>query len=143
MLALVEPLAVAWHAVKISPFKQGDSVLILGGGPIGLAVIQALQAKGAGQIIVSEVAPRRKEFAKEFGAHYVLDPTKEDIVARVRELCDGQGAHLAFDATGVQVGVSGRFPPNLLIILSLERSCVISGRPWIPARALLVVRGYR
>lgn len=98
-------MAVAWHAVNMSPYKKGDSVLILGGGPIGLAVVQSLKAKGAEKIIVSEVAPRRKEFAKQFGAHYVLDPTKDDIVARVREICDGQGANLAFDAAGVQAGL--------------------------------------
>ena len=104
-IALVEPLAVAWHAVNISPLKKGDSVLILGGGPIGLAVVQALKAKGADRIIVSEMAPRRKEFAKHFGADYVLDPTKDDIIARVREICDGKGANLAFDAAGVQPGL--------------------------------------
>ncbi|MCJ1486097.1 hypothetical protein MMC06_006273, partial [Schaereria dolodes] len=103
--ALVEPLAVAWHAVNMSPLRKGDSVLILGGGPIGLAVIQVLKVKGAEKIIVSEVAPRRKEFAKQFGAHYVLDPTKDDIVVRVREICDGQGANIAFDAAGVQAGL--------------------------------------
>ncbi|KAL9038466.1 MAG: hypothetical protein Q9214_005269 [Letrouitia sp. 1 TL-2023] len=103
--ALVEPLAVAWHAVNISPFKKGDSVLVLGGGPIGLAVIQSLKARGAELIIVSEVSPRRKEFAKQFGASYVLDPTKDDIVARVREICGGSGANVAFDAAGVQAGL--------------------------------------
>ena len=98
-------MAVAWHAVRISPFKRGDSVLILGGGPIGLAVIQTLVAKGAENIIVSEVASRRREFAKQFGAHCVLDPTKDDIVARVRELCDGSGVNVAFDAAGAQAGL--------------------------------------
>ena len=96
---------MAWHAVKTSPFKKGDSVLVLGGGPIGLAVVQTLVAKGAGKIIVSEVASRRKEFAKQFGAHYVLDPTKDDVVSRVRELCDGSGVNVAFDAAGVQAGL--------------------------------------
>ncbi|KAI4131605.1 MAG: hypothetical protein LQ347_002898 [Umbilicaria vellea] len=105
LLALIEPLAVAWHAVNMSPYTKGDSVLVLGGGPIGLAVIQTLKVKGCDRIIVSEVAPRRKEFAKQFGAHYVLDPTKDDIVARVREICDGQGANVAFDAAGVQAGL--------------------------------------
>lgn len=103
--ALVEPLAVAWHAVKTSPFKKGDSVLIIGGGPIGLAVVQTLVAMGAGKIIVSEVASRRREFANCFGAHYVLDPTKNDVVSRVRELCDGSGVNVAFDAAGVQAGL--------------------------------------
>ena len=101
-LALVEPLAVAWHAVKISPFKKGDSVLVLGAGPIGLAVIQVLKARGAEKIIVSEMMPRRKEFAKDFGAHYVLDPSKDDVVTSVRKICDRQGANVAFDAAGVQ-----------------------------------------
>ena len=64
-----------------------------------------LVAKGADKIIVSEVASRRREFAKQFGAHYVLDPTKDDIVSRVRELCDGSGVNVAFDAAGVQAGL--------------------------------------
>lgn len=95
-------MAVAWHAVSISPFKKGDSVLVLGAGPIGLAVIQVLKAKGAEKIIVFEMAPRRKEFAKEFGAHYVLDSSGDDIVTRVKEICDRLGANVAFDAAGVQ-----------------------------------------
>lgn len=103
--ALVEPLSVAWHAVKASPFRAGDSVLIIGGGPIGLAVIQVLRAKGAGKIIVSEVSPRRKQFSTEFGADHVLDPTQVDVVTEVRKLCDGQGVHVAFDAAGVQSGL--------------------------------------
>ena len=96
---------MAWHAVNTSPFKKGDSVLILGGGPIGLAVVQTLVARGAEKIIVSEVASRRREFAKQFGAHYVLDPTRDDIISRVRELCDGSGVNVAFDAAGVQAGL--------------------------------------
>lgn len=96
---------MAWHAINLSPFKKGDSVLILGGGPIGLAVVQSLKAKGAGKILVSEPAARRREFAEQFGADHVLNPIKEDIVARVREICDGRGAHIVFDAAGVQAGV--------------------------------------
>lgn len=47
----------------------------------------------------------RKQYAKDFGAHAVLDPSKEDIVARCRELCGGTGVNVAFDAAGVQVGM--------------------------------------
>jgi threonine dehydrogenase-like Zn-dependent dehydrogenase len=54
--ALVEPLAVGWHAVSTSPYKDGDSVLVLGGGPIGLAVILALLAKGCKTVICAEVS---------------------------------------------------------------------------------------
>lgn len=96
---------MAWHAVNVSEFKKGHSVLVLGAGPIGLAVVQSLRARGADNIIVSEVSPRRKEFARDFGAHHVLDPSKEDVVARVREICQGQGVNIAFDAAGVQAGL--------------------------------------
>jgi len=89
----------------MSNFKKGDSVLVLGGGPIGLSVILALKARGADKIIVSEVAERRKQFAKELGASYVLDPTKDSIAKRCQELCEGQGVHIVFDAAGVQAGL--------------------------------------
>lgn len=89
----------------MSGFKKGDSVLILGGGPIGLAVILALKARGADKIIVSEVAERRKQFAKELGASYVLDPTKDQVAKRCQELCEDQGVNIAFDAAGVQAGL--------------------------------------
>ena len=121
---------MAWHAVKISPLKKGDSILVLGGGPIGLAVVQTLKAKGAEKIIVSEMASRRREFAKQFGADYVLDPSKDDIVARVLEICDGKGANVAFDCAGVQAGLdqailSIRARGTLVNIAVWEKSATI------------------
>ena len=102
----------------------------MGGGPIGLAVIQAIKAKGAGTIIVSEVAEKRKHFAKEFGATHILDPRKDDIVARCREICDGQGVHVAFDAAGVQSGLDQaihavRALGTIVNIAIWERPCTI------------------
>lgn len=107
--ALVEPLAVGWHAVSISPYKEGDTALVLGGGPIGLATIQALVSKGCQKIIVSEVAKRRRDFASQFGAQHVLDPTTVDLVAEVEKLTGGSGADVAFDCAGVQVAVDTAF----------------------------------
>lgn len=107
--ALIEPLAVGWHAVAISPYKEGDAALVLGGGPIGLSVIQALVGKGCQNIIVSEVSKRRREFAKQFGAHHVIDPSAVDIVVEVDKLTNGEGADVGFDAAGVQVAVDTAF----------------------------------
>lgn len=91
--------------MNISPFKNGDSVLILGGGPIGLALIMTLKARGAKNIILSEVVSGRREFAKNFGATHVIDPMKDDFVAKVHENCDGRGVNVAFDAAGEQAGL--------------------------------------
>ena len=107
--ALVEPLSVGWHSVDISPYKDGDSTLVLGGGPIGLAVVQALAGKGCQNIIVSEVSSRRREFAKQFGAHHVIDPTKQDVVEEVEKFTNGEGVDVGFDAAGVQVAVDTAF----------------------------------
>lgn len=107
--ALVEPLAVGWHAVSVSPYRDGDAALVLGGGPIGLATIQALASRGCGTIIVSEVARARRAFARQFGAHHVLDPAAVDVVAEVARLTGGRGADVGFDCAGVQGAVDEAF----------------------------------
>jgi threonine dehydrogenase-like Zn-dependent dehydrogenase len=129
-LALVEPLAVGWHAVKISGFKKGDAVLVMGGGPIGISVILALKARSADKIIVSEVSRKRREYALKFGADYVIDPTKEDVVKRCRELCDGAGVHIAYDCAGVQAALdqavhSTRARGMIVNIAIWEKSCTL------------------
>ena len=104
--ALVEPLSVGWHAVSQSPLKPDSSVLVLGGGPIGIAVLLALRARGCGEIIVSEPSSSRQKFARHFGATHVLDPSKEaDLVKAVRDLSGGLGVDIVFDCAGVAAGL--------------------------------------
>jgi 2-desacetyl-2-hydroxyethyl bacteriochlorophyllide A dehydrogenase len=103
--ALVEPLSVAWHAISAAPLKPENTVLVLGGGPIGLAIIQCLKAKGVKQIICAEVAKQRQQFAKELGADRVLDPTRDDVVKITKELTNGVGPDVVLDAAGVPASV--------------------------------------
>ncbi|KAI1066747.1 hypothetical protein LB506_012150 [Fusarium annulatum] len=100
--ALVEPLAVAWNAVQQSDFKPGDTALILGAGPIGLAILQVLKSKGASQIIVTETADKRREFATKFGATTVLDPTQTNVGEECKKLCAAEGVQVVFDCAGMQ-----------------------------------------
>jgi threonine dehydrogenase-like Zn-dependent dehydrogenase len=88
--AFIEPLAVAWHAVNTSPFKPGDSVLILGGGPIGLGVVQVLK--------LHELMDNRQNFCLDYGATHILDPRKVFVSQKTRELTDGIGVDVIFDA---------------------------------------------
>lgn len=99
--ALVEPLSVAWHAISAAPLTKDSVVLILGGGPIGLAVVQCLVALGTKKIILSEVSKSRQQFAKDFGAHHVVDPTTSDTVAISKELSGSDGPDIVFDCAGV------------------------------------------
>jgi 2-desacetyl-2-hydroxyethyl bacteriochlorophyllide A dehydrogenase len=77
--AAVEPLAVGLHAVNKGKVAVGDRVLIMGGGPIGLAVAVFSKIAGARDVVVSEFAPARREAAGALGATAVIDPSKEDV----------------------------------------------------------------
>ncbi|KAF4420086.1 hypothetical protein F53441_14398 [Fusarium austroafricanum] len=104
--ALVEPLSVAWHAMSAAPeINPSSKVTILGGGPIGLAMILCLKAKGVSEIIVSEVAASRQNFAKEFGATRVVNPIKEDLKEVILGLTNGFGADVTFDCAGVPASI--------------------------------------
>ncbi|OAL46600.1 GroES-like protein [Pyrenochaeta sp. DS3sAY3a] len=104
--ALVEPLSVAWHAISAAELKADSVVLILGGGPIGLAIVQCLRSLGTKKIIMSEVSPSRQRFAREFGAHHILDPKTYDIVALSKELSGSDGPDIVFDCAGVPASLT-------------------------------------
>lgn len=99
--ALIEPLAVAWHAMTRSGFRPGQAALVIGAGPIGLALVLCLKAAGARWIGVSEPAVARRAMATSFGADEVFDPRCDDVVRRARAAVEGVGPHVSFDASGL------------------------------------------
>ncbi|PLB51484.1 GroES-like protein, partial [Aspergillus steynii IBT 23096] len=104
--ALIEPLSVAWHAVTNSGIRAGQSAIVFGAGPIGLAVMICLKAKGITQTLASEPSQARHKQAAMFGATHTFDPTHHDVVARAKEVCQGVGPDFAFDASGVQATIT-------------------------------------
>ena len=72
--ALTEPMAVGVHAVNKARLVAGDTALVVGCGPVGLAVIAALRLHGVGAIVALDFSPRRRELAVAMGAERVLDP---------------------------------------------------------------------
>ena len=99
--ALVEPLAVAYHAVRLSGLRPGGTAVVYGAGPIGLVTVASLKATGAGQIISVEPAAARKAKASVAGADVVLDPTETEVGDAVRDLTGGAGADVAFECAGI------------------------------------------
>lgn len=83
--ALVEPLAVAHHALERTPRAVDEPVLVLGGGPVGIAVALWAQAKGARTVVVSEPVEQRRALAKSVGAT-VVDPTDQDVATMFADL---------------------------------------------------------
>jgi (R,R)-butanediol dehydrogenase / meso-butanediol dehydrogenase / diacetyl reductase len=102
LAALVEPLAVACHDVRRGEVVADESVVVIGGGPIGLLVGLVARAEGA-DVTLSEISPFRLGLAAELGLD-VIDPTRTDTQAAVLERTGGAGADVVFEVSGSGAG---------------------------------------
>ena len=100
--ALVEPLAVACHDVRRGNLAAGESVVVIGGGPIGLLVGLVAGAQGA-SVTVSEVSPFRRDLGAKLGLD-VIDPNDTDLLAEIHARTDGAGADVVFEVSGSAAG---------------------------------------
>jgi L-iditol 2-dehydrogenase len=99
--AMIEPVSIAFHAVRRAPPVLNDTAVVVGAGMIGLFVIQALRLAGCGKIIAVDVVPDKLKMARELGASHTVNSGAEDAVARVQGLTGGFGADLAVEAVGM------------------------------------------
>ena len=99
--AFLEPVAVAVHAVDSAHIKVGDSVIISGGGPIGLLVLQLAIKSGASKVLLSEPIAEKRKLAKEFGADAVIDPLKENLLEMCNKFTGRKGFNVCIEATGI------------------------------------------
>lgn len=101
--AMVEPVAVAVHAVRRSGLSVGDRILIVGGGPIGILVAQVALSAGAGEVVVSEIQDFRLDIIKEIGIKRV-NPLRDDLKKVIGSYYDEIGPDIVFEATGIAAG---------------------------------------
>jgi len=104
--ALVEPLAVAMHAVNITPFELTDVVAVVGAGAIGLLTLLAARNRGAGSIIVTDRDAHRLGVARLLGADQAIDVGASDPVEVVAAETNGRGADVVFEAVGIVATVA-------------------------------------
>ena len=102
--AMVEPVAVACHDVRLAAVQPGENVVVIGGGPIGMLVALVAQQEGA-RVLVSEVNPFRVQLARDLGLESV-SPREVDLVAYVEERTAGAGADLVFEVSGTEAGAA-------------------------------------
>ena len=148
--AMVEPVAVAAHAVELSSPAWNDSVAVIGTGMIGLFIIQVLRSKGCGKIIAVDKDRKRLGLALDLGADYAFDPGKSVVKDEIAALTSGRGADHLFEAVGSEdtvitaiesvrkggtVTLVGNLSPSVKIPLQsvvtrqirLQGSCAICG----------------
>ncbi|MFP7478926.1 zinc-dependent alcohol dehydrogenase [Terribacillus saccharophilus] len=100
--ALTEPLAVAVHTIKRSGLQIGNTIIILGGGPIGLLIGLVAKQAGAGEVLISDISPYRLSKAKELG-FTAIDARTESVAEIVNAKTDGKMADIVFEVAGNQI----------------------------------------
>jgi threonine dehydrogenase-like Zn-dependent dehydrogenase len=98
--AMTEPMAVGWHAVNRSGVGPGSAALVVGCGPVGLAVIAALRMHGIEPIVAADFSAVRRSLASVMGAHEAVDPGREPAIEAWRRI-DGRHPLVVFEAVGV------------------------------------------
>ncbi|CCH51321.1 Alcohol dehydrogenase zinc-binding domain protein [Fibrisoma limi BUZ 3] len=153
--ALVEPVAVALHALSLTPIQVNDSAAVVGAGMIGLFIIQALKLAGCGTIIAIDLDDDRLALARKLGATHTInagasDRKSPDVAKQVQSLTHGRGADVSFEVVGAgptvktaidcvrkgaTVTLVGNLAPSVEIPLQavvtrqlrLQGSCAING----------------
>ena len=101
--ALIEPLAVGFHAAIQGDAHLGQKAVVMGSGCIGLVSMMALKARGVSEVYVVDVMDKRLEKAMELGATAVINGAKEDVAERIRQLTNGDGVDLAIETAGTEI----------------------------------------
>jgi (R,R)-butanediol dehydrogenase/meso-butanediol dehydrogenase/diacetyl reductase/L-iditol 2-dehydrogenase len=98
--AFLEPAAIAVRALDTAKINTGDTVIIIGGGPIGLLILQMAIKSGASKVLLSTRSPEKRKLAKQLGADVVVDPIHENLLAISNEFTDGRGYSVCFEVSG-------------------------------------------
>jgi len=97
-----DAIATPYHAVKLARLTEGDTVLIVGLGGLGMHAVQLPKLFGAETVIAADVSEAKLALAQQLGADHVVDPSREDLLARVREITGGRGVDVAIELIGLK-----------------------------------------
>ena len=103
--AMVEPAAVAMHAINLTPVELGDTAAVVGTGMIGLFIVQLLKLSGCSRVIAVDIDDEKLELAGQLGATHLINPDKTGVDA-ILSLTEGRGADAAFEAVGTGPAVN-------------------------------------
>lgn len=131
--AFIEPLAVLLHSVELADLCLGETVAVMGAGPIGLIAVQAAKLAGASKVVVADKVPYRLKKALELGADAVVDIRKEDAAEAARDLCH-LGVHVVFDAAGksesINTAIECLRPGGRLVLIGIPSNQLVELAMW-------------
>jgi (R,R)-butanediol dehydrogenase/meso-butanediol dehydrogenase/diacetyl reductase len=122
--ALVEPMAVSYHAVARAHPKPVQTIVVHGGGPIGVGALLALKALDDIEVIICEPSAERRAILSRLGAERLLDPGSINVVEAIRDLTGGRGADASIDAAGVapafKAALASTAPMGHLVVVAMH-----------------------
>lgn len=107
--AMAEPLACCLHGIDRVQMRPGDTVCVIGGGAIGLMMVQLAKLSGASKVVLSEPVARRREIGLSVGADHVVDPVNEPLKQRLKELVGTDGVDVVIECVGNTVATAQAF----------------------------------
>lgn len=144
--ALAEPVSCAVWALDQAGLRSGETVVIVGAGPLGLILLLLAQWSGAAQTIVAEFSPVRRDLAAQLGATHVVDPRTQDLPARVRDVTDGLGADVALEVVGHPAALRSaldcvRHSGTVVVVGVADAAATLPLAPFEVYRRELTIRG--
>ncbi len=120
---MAEPLACAMHGIDRAGIRPGDHILVVGGGAIGLLMVQLARLSGAACVMLSEPVKMRQEIGLQVGADAVIDPIHEDLSMRIRQICGVNGADVVIECVGrvaaVEQAIASAAPGATVLLFSV------------------------
>ncbi len=130
ILFLSDIFPTGYQAAEQAGIKGGEIVAIWGAGPVGYFAIQSARVLGAARIIVIETVPERIALARKAGATDIIDYANEDVLERIKELSNGEGADVVIDCVGMEAsgghGLAGLMTAAKSALTSSERTSVLN-----------------
>jgi len=125
---MIEPVAVAVHVMELVTLRPGDSVLVIGAGPIGLLTATVAKLRGAGQVFIADRVPHRLRIARQMGVETQIDTRKDNLVDTIMDLTAGRGVDIVFDAAGapetIQMGIHATRPSGQYVLIGIPSALV-------------------
>src|SRR5688572_984772 len=132
-LALVEPLAIGAHGIRRAGVRSGEFVLVIGGGPIGLGVMEFARIAGA-HVIAMDVNDQRLKFCKErLNIAHTINPAKDDVMVQLKAITDNDMPTVVIDATGNLNAINNAFQymahGGRYVLVGLQRNEIVISHP--------------
>ncbi len=143
----IEPVAILLHALNLAELRVGESVAVMGAGPIGLLAVQMAKLAGASSVVCADRIPHRLKQAEVVGADAVVNVDKESVADAVMDLTHHKGAHVVIDAAGkpasINAAIASARRAGRVVVVGIPSQAEVSLDVWGAMDKELTITGQK